>query len=659
MNKYYYEEKQLIKINHLSYSYQDKKVLNDISVTFPDSGFIVILGKSGSGKTTFLSLLCHTLPLKEGTIEGNERDKISYVFQSPLLLPYMDVKDNIAFPLLLKDEIDVDRKVKEVLKQVDLEDYEKRDVTTLSGGEKMRVSLARSLILDKDIIILDEPTGQLDENSSKAIYSILKEISKNKLVIMVSHDEENSFQIADRLYELEQGTLVLRTENKVGSSSKRNQKQEEKKGRHISFRKALSLQFQYLKSKRKRILISSVFLVLNLALVYFSLSIKKNLPSFLTSLSKEYYGYETLKIKEKVKIAQEGHLTLERYVIPDKETREKFQMISIYPSLDYFLPATREISLNGKDDDCSFFPVFNHDQTRIANGRTAQNEKEVVVNSSFVSVFGGSVLNSQIHFSYQVAFPVKEIEMEEIVSFDYTFRIVGICKEKKLLNNPTVYYDYQSMKDYISQMKLEKTSKEYESDVYLSSYLDIDKYSEEDYLSHELLLYTHDVSSIVSTTKNDESLKITNQAITMETSALEVMDSLLKVVALFLGLNLLGAFLSEFLVIYSLYVDNIRFFALISVLENPKGNKRVLIFALSVLFFLLDSILLLFSVSAISVLLDSILNRLLYPSFFHGVIFSYLILLFLLVFIVSVLSSLLALRKIKEDEVKEQLEGED
>ncbi len=659
MNKYYYEEKQLIKINHLSYSYQDKKVLNDISVTFPDSGFIVILGKSGSGKTTFLSLLCHTLPLKEGTIEGNDRDKISYVFQSPLLLPYMDVKANIVFPLLLKDEIDVDRKVKEVLKQVDLEDYEKRDVTTLSGGEKMRVSLARSLILDKDIIILDEPTGQLDENSSKAIYSILKEISKSKLVIMVSHDEENSFQIADRLYELEQGTLVLRTENKIGSSSKRNQKQEEKKGRHISFRKAIFLQFQYLKSKRKRILISSVFLVLNLVLVYFSLSIKKNLPSFLTFLSKEYYGYETLKIKEKVKIAQEGHLTLERYVIPDNETREKFQMISIYPSLDYFLPATREISLNGKDDDCSFFPVFNHDQTRIANGRTAQNEKEVVVNSSFVSAFGGSVLNSQIHFSYQVSFPVKEIEMEEIVSFDYTFRIVGICKEKKLLNNPTAYYDYQSMKDYISQMKLEKTSKEYESDVYLSSYLDIDKYSEEDYLSHELLLYTHDVQSFVSTTKNDESLKITNQAITMETSALEVMDSLLKVVALFLGLNLLGAFLSEFLVIYSLYVDNIRFFALISVLENPKGNKRVLIFALSVLFFLLDSILLLFSVSAISVLLDSILNRLLYPSFFHGVIFSYLILLFLLIFIVSVLSSFLALRKIKEDEVKEQLEGED
>ncbi len=659
MNKYYYEEKHLIKINHLSYSYQDKKVLNDISVSFPDSGFIVILGKSGSGKTTFLSLLTHVLPLKEGTIEGNERERFSYVFQSPLLLPYMDVKDNVSFPLVLKNEIDIDKKVKEVLKKVDLENYEKRDVTTLSGGEKMRVSLARSLILNKDVLILDEPTGQLDEKSSKAIYSILKEISKTKLVIMVSHDEKNSFIIADALYELEEGKLILRNENKKENSLKSIEKQEEKKGGHVSFKKAISLQYQYLKSKRKRILISSLFLVLNLALVYFSLSIKNNLPSFLTSLSKEHYGYETLKVKKKVKIAQEGHLTLERYVIPDKETREKYQMSSIYPSLDYFLPSSREISLGGKEEDCLFFPVFNHDKTRIANGRTPQNEKEVVVNSSFVSSFGGGVLERMIHFSYQVAFPVNEIEMEEIISFDYTFRIVGICKEKKLLNNPTVYYDYQSMRDYISQMKLEKTSKEYDLDVYLSSYLDVDKYAQEDYLSHEILLYLQDVPSFISSTKNDESLKVTNQALTMEISALEVTDSLLKVISLFLGLNLLGAFLSEFLVIYSLYVDNIRFFALLSVLENPRKNRRILIFALSFLFFLFDSLLLFFTVSAISVSLDSLLTRLLYPSFFHGVIFSYLILLFLLVFFVSVLSSFLALRKIKENEVKEQLEGED
>ncbi len=648
----------MIRIKNLSYSYQEKKVLNDISVIFPDSGFIVILGKSGSGKTTFLSLLSHVLPLTEGTIEGNERECISYVFQSPLLLNYMDVKDNVSFPLLLRNELDIDKKVEDALKKVGLEEYEKRDVTTLSGGEKMRVSIARALVLDKDVLILDEPTGQLDENSSLVIYSILQEISKNRLVIMVTHDEKNSFELANYVYELKDGKLETRVEKKK-ESSKIKENKEEKKEKHVSFRNAIQLQFKYLKVKSKRILVSSLFLVLNLVLVYFSLAINNNLNPFLSSLSKEHYGYETLTVKEKVKIAQEGHLTLERYVIPEKEKRDSYQMSSVFPSLSYFLPSSREIQLGNKEEDCVLSPVLYQDENRIIKGRIAASEKEAVVNSSFVSAFQTDVLDKVIHFTYNVAFPVKEIEMEEILSFDYTFRIVGICKEKNLLNHPTLYYDYPSVREMIGDMKLEKTSKEYETDVYLSSYLDIDKYRDEDYLSHEILFYSSDVSTFVEDVKDVENLHVSNQALSMEKSASEVMDSLLKVVFLFLFLNLLGAFLSEFLVIYSLYVDNIRFFSLLSVFENQRKNKRILVFALSVLFFLLNSIFLFFSICAISYLLDSLLFKLLYPTFFNGIILSYLMLLFLLVFSVSVLSSFLALKRIKENEVKEQLEGED
>lgn len=194
----------MIQVNHVSYSYQEKEVLKDISVSFPDNGFVVLLGKSGSGKTTFLSLLCHVLSLQKGEIKGNEREKISLVFQSSLLLPYLRVKDNVSFPLLLKNKNDIDTKVKESLMKVGLED---RDVTTLSGGEKMRVSIARALVLDKPVLILDEPTGQLDEKTSLDIYSILKEIAKDHLVLMVSHDEKNSFLLADVLYELKDGRL--------------------------------------------------------------------------------------------------------------------------------------------------------------------------------------------------------------------------------------------------------------------------------------------------------------------------------------------------------------------------------------------------------------------------------------------------------------------
>ena len=134
------------------------------------------------------------------------------------------------------------------------------------------------------------------------------------------------------------------------------------------------------------------------------------------------------------------------------------------------------------------------DESRIMKGRGFQSGDEVVVNQSFASEFEEEVLDKEFHFTYQVSFPLREIERDEILSFDYSFRIVGISKEKKLLNQPTVFYDYHSLFDSISRKKLEKASEEYQSDITLSSYLDIDKYKEEDYLSHEVLCYKEDVS---------------------------------------------------------------------------------------------------------------------------------------------------------------------
>ena len=644
----------MIQVNHVSYSYQEKEVLKDISVSFPDNGFVVLLGKSGSGKTTFLSLLCHVLSLQKGEIKGNEREKISLVFQSSLLLPYLRVKDNVSFPLLLKNKNDIDIKVKESLMKVGLEGFEDRDVTTLSGGEKMRVSIARALVLDKPVLILDEPTGQLDEKTSLDIYSILKEIAKDHLVLMVSHDEKNSFLLADVLYELKDGRLnVLKTDD--SKSDRTTDQREKEKSKSISLRNALSLQWKYIRSKKRRVILSCLFLVLNLTLVYFSLVIN----SFMSSIAKEHYGYETLKVQQKVKIAEEGHLSLEKYAIPEKEIREKYRLSNVYPSLSYFLPSSKEVLLCNKEVMTLFSPVIVQDESRIMKGRGFQSGDEVVVNQSFASEFEEEVLDKEFHFTYQVSFPLREIERDEILSFDYSFRIVGISKEKKLLNQPTVFYDYHSLFDSISRKKLEKASEEYQSDITLSSYLDIDKYKEEDYLSHEVLCYREDVSFYSSFKDNDDHMIFTNEAIKIEESVIDIVSSLLKVVFLFLVLNLLGACLSEFLIIYSLYIDNIRFFALLTIEENQKENKRMIIFTMSLLFFMCAGILLLFSSIVLSLLIDSLLESFYYPALMQGISFSYLLLLFVLVFLISLFSSYFALRRVKDDEVKEQLEGED
>ena len=648
----------MIQVNHVSYSYQEKEVLKDISVSFPDNGFVVLLGKSGSGKTTFLSLLCHVLSLQKGEIKGNEREKISLVFQSSLLLPYLRVKDNVSFPLLLKNKNDIDIKVKESLMKVGLEGFEDRDVTTLSGGEKMRVSIARALVLDKPVLILDEPTGQLDEKTSLDIYSILKEIAKDHLVLMVSHDEKNSFLLADVLYELKDGRLnVLKTDD--SKSDRTTDQREKEKSKSISLRNALSLQWKYIRSKKRRVILSCLFLVLNLTLVYFSLVINSNISSFMSSIAKEHYGYETLKVQQKVKIAEEGHLSLEKYAIPEKEIREKYRLSNVYPSLSYFLPSSKEVLLCNKEVMTLFSPVIVQDESRIMKGRGFQSGDEVVVNQSFASEFEEEVLDKEFHFTYQVSFPLREIERDEILSFDYSFRIVGISKEKKLLNQPTVFYDYHSLFDSISRKKLEKASEEYQSDITLSSYLDIDKYKEEDYLSHEVLCYREDVSFYSSFKDNDDHMIFTNEAIKIEESVIDIASSLLKVVFLFLVLNLLGACLSEFLIIYSLYIDNIRFFALLTIEENQKENKRMIIFTMSLLFFMCAGILLLFSSIVLSLLIDSLLESFYYPALMQGISFSYLLLLFVLVFLISLFSSYFALRRVKDDEVKEQLEGED
>ncbi|MDY5971156.1 MAG: ATP-binding cassette domain-containing protein, partial [Candidatus Enterosoma sp.] len=148
----------------------------------------MILGRSGEGKTTFLSLLQGVLTPNKGRVEM-EDEVITQVFQSPLLIDYLNVKENILLPLSFqgKKEKEEEESVKEALSRVNLSGFEERMPKTLSGGESMRVSIARALVQKSTVLLLDEPTGQLDETNSKEIYTLLKELSKEMILIVVTH----------------------------------------------------------------------------------------------------------------------------------------------------------------------------------------------------------------------------------------------------------------------------------------------------------------------------------------------------------------------------------------------------------------------------------------------------------------------------------------
>ena len=202
---------------------EEVHALNGISFDLPATGVVAILGKSGSGKSTLLNVLSGLDRFDSGDIQcfgksmknfsAKELDHyrnscVGFVFQEYHLIPELNVGDNIALALQLQGQAGAKEKIQAVLKQVDLEGYEKRNIDELSGGQKQRVAIARALVKDPKIIFADEPTGALDSHTGESILQILKAVSAEKLVILVTHDREFAEKYGDRVIELADGVVI-------------------------------------------------------------------------------------------------------------------------------------------------------------------------------------------------------------------------------------------------------------------------------------------------------------------------------------------------------------------------------------------------------------------------------------------------------------------
>jgi cell division transport system ATP-binding protein len=187
--------------------YQERKIiLSDINLEVNHGEFIYIIGKTGSGKSSFMKTLYADLPLTEGeghivefdlaTLKENEipflRRKIGFVFQDFKLLPDRTVKDNLIFVLKATgwtDKIDIQNKIDEVLNKVSMKMFAEKMPHQLSGGEQQRVAIARALLNDPEFILADEPTGNLDPQTSIEVLDVLRQINTaGKTVIMATHD---------------------------------------------------------------------------------------------------------------------------------------------------------------------------------------------------------------------------------------------------------------------------------------------------------------------------------------------------------------------------------------------------------------------------------------------------------------------------------------
>lgn len=221
----------MIRVEHIDkYFNKFKKnaihVINDTSLEFDNSGLVALLGPSGSGKTTLLNVIGGLDKVRKGNIFVNGKkitrrsqnyvDKIrnlniGYIFQDYKLIEDMSVYDNVSLVLKMlgiKDKKEIDKRVTYVLSKVGMLRYKKRPCNMLSGGERQRVGIARAIVKNPNIIIADEPTGNLDSKNSVEIMNIIKAISKDKLVILVTHERNLAKFYASRIIELEDGKIV-------------------------------------------------------------------------------------------------------------------------------------------------------------------------------------------------------------------------------------------------------------------------------------------------------------------------------------------------------------------------------------------------------------------------------------------------------------------
>lgn len=211
----------MLRLKHLCKQYEEP-VLNDISVCFPATGLIVIVGESGCGKSTLLHILGGIDQHYDGeifldqknikTMKNYIRDHVGFVFQSMYLVDEMTVKDNYQLAAFFK-KIDISKE-QQYVEKLKLGALENEKAAVLSGGEKQRVAIMRAFMSGHDVVLCDEPTGSLDEKNSENVFTLLKELAKEKLVIVVSHDQLLAEKYSDFLYRLANGKLILMKKKK-------------------------------------------------------------------------------------------------------------------------------------------------------------------------------------------------------------------------------------------------------------------------------------------------------------------------------------------------------------------------------------------------------------------------------------------------------------
>lgn len=355
----------MLEVRHLVKDYDTGSnivhALKDISLTFRDSEFVSILGQSGCGKTTFLNIIGGLDQYTSGDLIINGRStknytdkdwdtyrnhRVGFVFQSYNLIMHQTVLSNVELALTLSgvDKQERRQRAIEVLKQVGLEDQLDKKPTQMSGGQMQRVAIARALVNNPEILLADEPTGALDSKTSVQIMDLLKEIAKDRLVIMVTHNPELAKTYSTRIISLFDG--VVQNDTNPIAPEEITPTTDSLKKPSMSFKTALSLSLNNLMTKKGRTLLTSFAGSIGIIGIALILSLSNGVQAYINQVENDTMASYPIEIQDNTMDMSTMMETMMNMSSDEKEKKENKDEVTSMPYINDILNSISKSSKN-------------------------------------------------------------------------------------------------------------------------------------------------------------------------------------------------------------------------------------------------------------------------------------------------------------------------
>ena len=380
----------MLKLNNIKKNYETEnesvKALKGISIEFRENEFVSILGPSGCGKTTLLNIIggldhytsgdliidgISTKKYKDRDWDTYRNHRIGFVFQNYNLITHQSVLSNVELALTLSgvDKQTRRKKAIAVLEKVGLKDQMHKKPNQMSGGQMQRVAIARALVNDPDILLADEPTGALDTKTSEQIMKILKEISKDRLIIMVTHNPELAQKYSTRIINLLDGEI---TSDSIPYSSKKEEKETKKeekkkvKKTSMSFLTAMNLSLNNLMTKKGRTILTAFAGSIGIIGIALILSISNGVQQYINNVEEETLTSYPLTVQEETVEISDLITTLQPDA--DKEVHEDGKIYSNDVMSEMMATMSAKVQSNNLE---AFKSYIESDETNIQDYTSA------------------------------------------------------------------------------------------------------------------------------------------------------------------------------------------------------------------------------------------------------------------------------------------------